>query len=134
LPGPFDPRLLATVTPAAMVFLDGTSVGDANLIASIFGRRAAERDARGEMLRQLVDIQTHYEGSGALREAIARLSRLATPDPDHARRACQEDLRDALTQAEATHDDPMEALARQIEIVRREYETALQHSVNRKER
>jgi hypothetical protein len=133
LPGPFDARLLVTVTPAAMVFLDGTSVGDAGLIASIFDRRAAERDARAEVLRQLLDIQTHYVGAAALKEAIARLSRSATPDPDHARRACQEDLREALTQAEANHDDPMKALARQIEIVRREYEAAVQHSMNRKE-
>jgi hypothetical protein len=131
LPGPFDPRLLVTVTPVAMVFLDGTSVGDPLLLESIFHRRAAERDARGEMLRQLRDVQTHYVGPAALREAIARLSKLATPDPGRARQLCQKNLREALARSEANDIDPMAELSRQIEFVRREYEAAVQHATTR---
>jgi hypothetical protein len=133
LPGPFDPRLVVTVTPVALVFLDGTSIGDPLLIASIFRRRAAERDARGEMLRQLLDVRAHYVGPAALKEAIARLSQLAAPDPDHARRTCQKNLRDALARSEDDDVDPLAELSRQIEIVRREYAAAVQHATARKE-
>lgn len=134
LPGPFDPRLLVTVTPAAMVFADGTSVGDPLLIDSIFNRRADERDARADMLRQLLDVRAHYVGPAALREAITRLSRSSTSDPGHARWACQQNLRDALTRADADRGDPMEALSRQIDIVRREYDVAVQHATPPKEK
>jgi len=133
LPGPFDPRLVLTVTPVAMVFLDGTSIGDPLLIESIFHRRAAERDARAEMLQQLLDVRTRYVGPAALQEAIARLSRSITPDPGHVRRACQKDLREALTRSRDDAIDPMAELSRQIEIVRREYNAAVQHATPRKD-
>ena len=132
-PGPFDPRLLVTVTPAAIVFLDGSSVGDAVLIESIFNRRAEERDASAEMLRQLLDVQTHYVGAPALREALARLSHSVRPDPRQARQRCQKNLREALARSEANDSDPMTELSRQIEIVRREYDVAARHATARKE-
>lgn len=132
LPGPFDPRLVVSVTPVAIVFLDGTSVGDALLIESIFHRRAAERDARAEMLRQLRDVRSHY-GGAALKDAIARLSRSAMPDPGHARELCQQHLREALVRSETDDIDPMAELSREIEILRREYQAAVQHATPRKE-
>jgi len=133
LPGPFDPRLVVTVTPVAMVFLDRTAVGDPLLIESIFHRRAAERDARAEMLRQLRDVQAHYVGPAALKEAIARLSRLATPDPGNARQLCQQHLREALSGSEADDMNSMAELSRQIEIVRREYDAAVQHATRKED-
>jgi len=133
LPGPFDSRLLVTVTPAAMVFLDRTSVGDPLMIASIFDRRAEERDARAEMLRQLVDVRARYAGPAALKEAMKRLSRPVTPDPGHARELCEKNLREALARSEAADTDPVVELSRQIEMVRREYDAAVRHAVAHKE-
>ena len=126
--GPFDPRLQVTVTPAAMVYLDGTSVGDLVLIERIFRRRVEERDARADMLRQLIDVRTHYVGRRALQEAIARLARSATPDPGHARQLCQKNLREALTRPDTGSIDPLAELSRQIEAVRREYAAAVRHA------
>jgi hypothetical protein len=120
------------VTPVAMVFLDGTSAGDPLLIESIFHRRAAERDARAEMLSQLREVRSHY-GGAALKEASARLARSTMPDPGHARELCQKHLRDALVRSETDDIDPMAELSREIEVLRREYQAAVQHATPRKE-
>jgi hypothetical protein len=133
VPGPFDQRLHLTVTPLAMVFLDGSSVGHARLIASVFQRRAAEGDARRDILKQLRDVRTHYTGMAALKEAINRLSRPATPDPGHTHRMVEEQLRDALTHAEAGRVDAEKALDDQLDLISREYQLALQHSIPRQE-
>lgn len=131
--GPFDPRHLVSVTPAAMVLLDGGSAGDGALIESIFHRRSEERDARAEMLRQLLDVQARYAGPQALKEAIARLARLTTPDPGHARQVCQKSLREALMRLQPDDTDPTAELSRQIETLRREYAAAVRHATARKE-
>jgi len=133
VPGPFDQRLQLTVTPLAMVFLDGSSVGHAQLIASVFQRRAAEREARRDILKQLRDVRTHYSGIAALKEAINRLSRPATTDPGHTHRMVEQQLRDALTHAEAGRIDAGKALDDQLDLISREYQLAVQHSIPRRE-
>jgi hypothetical protein len=85
------------------------------------------------MLRELLDVRTNYVGTPALKEAIARLSHSGTPDPGHARQLCQKNLCEALARSEADDIDPMAKLTRQIEIVRREYDAAVQHAAPRKE-
>ena len=131
--GPFDERLLLTVTPLAMVFIDGSSTGQAAIIESVFHRRMVERDARHDILQQLRDVQAHYNGLEALKEAIARLSRPAIDDPGNTHLTIQQNLRESLQQAESRSIEPGDALAEEIDLVRREYDAAVQHSVPRKE-
>jgi hypothetical protein len=116
-----------------MVFVDGSSSGQASIIESVFRRRAVERDARHDILRQLRDVQAHYNGVDALKEAIARLSRPVINDPGDTHLAIQQDLRESLQQAESRSIEPGDALAEEIDLVRREYDAAVQHSVPRKE-
>jgi hypothetical protein len=127
--GPFDVRMQLTVTPAAVVFLDGRSAGDPQLIDRVFARRAAERDARHDILRQLRDVQAHCTGVSALKEAIARLSRPVDTDPGNTRQIVQ-NLRSALENGGV---DPAKVLADQIDVVAREYHAAVQHAAARKE-
>ncbi len=132
--GPFDATLQLTVTPIAVVFSDGSSAGQPRVIESIFQRRAAEAVAKYEILRQLRDVQAHYTGIDALKEAAARLARsVARDDPGNSHQIVLQSLRDALTRAGRSDVDPARELAHQIDVVRREYQVAVQHSVPRKE-
>jgi hypothetical protein len=132
--GPFDARLQLTVTPIAVVFIDRSSSGPARVIDDIFQRRAAEARAKHGILRQLRDVQAHYTGINALKEATARLARSATPDdPGDAHQRVLQSLRDALARIRSGHVDPVHELAHEIDVVRREYQLAIIHSVPRKE-
>jgi hypothetical protein len=131
--GPFDVRTQLTVTPAAIVFLDRSFVGDPQIIDRIFGRRAAERDARHDILRQLRDVQARCTGVSALKEAISRLSRPADTDPGNTHQIVH-DLHEALTRVETDGVDPTKALADQIEVVQLEYRAAVEHAAARREK
>lgn len=132
--GPFDPRSQLSVTPAAIVFADRTSAGHPRIIASIFQRRAGERDALLKTLHQLRHIDAHDAGVAALQEAIAILSRSRVPaDAGSPAQEVEQRLRQALAQTGAPGFDPARALADEIECVRREYHAAARHAVPRKE-
>jgi hypothetical protein len=115
-------------------FADGTAVGPVPVIESIFQRRIAERNAKHEILRQLRDVQTHYVGIEALKEAAARLRRSMTADdPGNAYQIVLQNLRAALTHSRTDGFEASRELAHQVDLVRREYRVAVQHSVPRKE-
>jgi len=130
--GPYDMTSQLTVTPAALVFADRSSVGDPQIIDHIFRRRAVERDARHDILRQLRDVQVRCTGVNALKEAIARLSRPRADDPGNTHRIVHE-LREALTRVDTDGLDPEHALAEQIAVVQLEYRAAVEHAAARKE-
>jgi len=116
------------------VFVDGTSVGPAPVIESIFERRIAERNAKHEILQQLRDVQTHYVGIEALKEAAARVKRSMTADdPGNAYQAVLQNLHAALRHSRTDGAEANRELAHQVDLVRREYRVAVQHSVPRKE-
>lgn len=131
LTGGFDYRWLLTVNPVAIVFVDGTSAGQAPLIERIFRRRAAERDAIKEVVRQLSDVQDRYAGTSALRHAIAALSRAPDMDPANVHLTAEQRLRRALARAGSDESEATRALGQEIALTRRELQAAARHSIRK---
>jgi hypothetical protein len=111
----------------AVVMEDGTSVGDAETIKSIFARRTAERDA----LRHLVDtfrtVLPGTSGVAALEDLKTRLA--ASASDETAQRAAVEAVDKFLQQAKAgAENDADQALRKYAAFVERQHDVAVKHA------
>lgn len=122
----------ATAEVTAAVLDDGTAVGDADALASVFSHREKERDQLREVVQLFDAVLPGARGIDALRALEQRLASGAPQDESPAHRAAREAVDAYLQRANAANENAIDQLLRRYaEIVRREYELAERHSRRR---
>jgi len=118
----------ASVQFVALVFDDGTSVGDPETIGSFFAHRAAERDE----LKKVVDafnaaLQTK-RGAAALEDLQKRFAP-SGGEESVPRRSARDAVATWLQRGNAVSDDDLDRSARTyLAFVTKQYEAAVRHS------
>jgi hypothetical protein len=118
----------AAVEVAAVILDDGTSVGDEQIVAPIFERRAKERDALGAVAMTFSDVLAKEHGEAALDALRARLDTLPQRDTVPCRAAI--DAVDTYKQRvhDRTPEQMDESLRTYAAFVTREWELAKKHA------
>lgn len=127
---PLDPLPPGSkVDVIAAVLDDATAVGDEEIIAQIFAKRAKERDALKEVVAGFNEVLPAQRGSAALGELQRRFAALVQRNDAVPCRAAL----DAVQQFErkANPEDIDEALRTYADFVTREYELAAKHAQRR---
>jgi len=122
----------ARVEVIAVVLNDGRAVGDAPTIASIFDRRAKER----EQLRMVVDAFTtvlqQKRGTAALEDLKARFASTAGVEDSVPHRAAVDAIDSYMRRATPGNADQIDGLVRQYAaFVQKQYELAVRHATRR---
>jgi len=123
---PVAPGSTAEVT--AVIFQDGTAAGDRDTIASIFEQRVRERDQLKEVVDVFNAVLPSSKGIAALEEMKKRFAATSGQETTP-HRAAREAIDAYLQRANASNADAIDALVRKYaDIVKREYDLAVQHS------
>jgi hypothetical protein len=122
----------ARVEMVAVVLNDGHALGDAQVIGSIFDRRAKER----EQLRMVVDafnvVLQQKHGAAALEDLKARFASTAGVEDSVPHRAAVDAIDSYLRRATAGNTDQIDGLVRQYAaFVQKQYELAVRHATRR---
>ena len=127
---PLDPLPQgATVGVIALVFDDGTAMGDETVIASIFARRAKERDALGEVANGFTDVLQAKQGGDALAALRERFAALAQRDDSVPCRAALDAVQNYARKGNA--DEINQSLQTYAAFVTKEYELAMKHATRK---
>jgi hypothetical protein len=118
----------ATVTIIAVVLEDGTAAGDEPVLASIFERRARERDALEAVVHTFNDVLATARGPAALTVLRDRLTALVQRDSSVPCRAALDAVKTYEGRASASADDIDRSLQTYSALVRQEYELAAKHA------
>jgi hypothetical protein len=128
---PLDPLPQdAAVEIAAVVLDDGTAMGDETAIASVFDRRAKERDALGAVTAAFADVLAGQHGAPALEALAARLRALPAADAAPCRAAI--DAVETYRRRAGSPDQIDASLRKYSEFVAREYALAKRHASRRR--
>jgi hypothetical protein len=119
----------ATVNVIAVVFDDGTAAGDETVIASIFARRAKERDALGEVVNGFKDVLQARQGADALAALRERFAALAQRDDSVPCRAALDAVQNYARKGNA--DEINQSLQTYAAFVTKEYDLAVKHATRR---
>lgn len=116
----------ASVELVALVFDDGSAVGDAKAIGAVFAHRVAERDE----LKKVVDIfnaalETHH-GAAALQDLRQRFAASGEESVPH--RAAREAVESWMQQAGAPEDQLEQSIRTYVAFVTKQYEAAAKHA------
>jgi hypothetical protein len=117
----------ATVEIVALVFDDGTTMGDPKAIAAVFAHRATERD----QLKKVVDtfnasLQSHH-GAAALEELRQRFA--AGGDESVPNRSAREAVESWIEKTKGAPDDQVDQSIRTYAaFVTKQYEAAAKHA------
>jgi len=123
----------ATAEVTAVILEDGTAVGDRETIASVFERRAAERDQLRQVVQQFDAVLPSTRGIAALEELKRRFASQSSQEESTAHRAAREAVDSYLQRATAANADAIDQLLRKyVDIIRREYDMAERHSREKK--
>jgi hypothetical protein len=121
----------ATVEIVAVILDDGTAMGDEQIVASLFQRRAKERDALGSVSAAFREVLASQHGTAALDALRARLDSLA----DHQSVPCRAAIEavDTYKQhaGERTPEQIDESLRNYATFVTREWELAKKHATRK---
>jgi len=127
---PLDPLPQdAKVELVAVVLEDLTSSGDAQVIKSIFERRASERDELRIVAGTFNDVLQSKHGIAALQELKDRFATATGPQESTPHRTAREAVETYLQRATAGNTDAAEQSMRAYAaLVARQYELAVKHS------
>jgi hypothetical protein len=127
---PLDPLPPGSkVEVIAAVLDDGTAVGDEQTLASIFGKRAKERDALKAVVDAFGEVLPARHGAEALAALRERFTALAQRDDAV---PCRAALAAVQTYQQRTNADEIDrALQQYATFVGREYELAARHATRR---
>jgi hypothetical protein len=127
---PLDPLPNGATAEVVMVVLDdGTAIGDEQSIASIFERRAKERDALGAVTRTFEEVLSTERGTAAIGPLHQRLTDLMQRDPSVPGRAALEAVETYRRQAKAAPPAEIEqSLRTYAALVARQHEVATRHA------
>ena len=127
---PLDPLPQgAGVNVIAVVLDDGTAVGDETVIASIFARRAKERDALGEVANGFKDVLQTKQGADALAALRERFAALAQRDDSVPCRAALDAVQNYARKGNA--EELNQSLQTYAAFVTKEYELAVKHATRK---
>lgn len=119
----------AKVELVAVVLEDLTSSGDAQVIKSIFERRASERDELRIVAGTLNDVLQSKHGIAALQELKDRFATATGPQESTPHRTAREAVETYLQRATAGNTDAAEQSMRAYAaLVASQYELAVKHS------
>lgn len=117
----------ATVEIVALVFDDGTAIGDPKAIAAVFTHRATERD----QLKKVVDtfnasLQSHH-GAAALEDLRQRFA--VSGDESVPQRSAREAVESWIQKLKGAPDDQVDQSIRTyVAFVTKQYEAAAKHA------
>jgi len=124
---PLDPLPAgSTVAVAAAVLDDGTAVGEEAAVASIFARRAKERDALKAVVDAFNEVLPSKHGADALSTLRERFAALAQRDDTMPCRAALDAVQQFQRKTNAEEID--RSLQTYADFVKREYELAVRHA------
>jgi hypothetical protein len=128
---PLDPLPAgSTVDIVAVVLDDGTAIGDEEVIAGIFARRAKERDALRSVVDAFNEVLGAEHGAAALESLRRRFTALLQREESI---PCRAALDAVQTYARATNDDQIDqSLNTYRAFVAREYDLAAKHATRRR--
>ena len=119
----------ATVQLVAVVLDDGTALGDEEILASIFARRARERDALRGVVDAFNEVLPSKRGAEALAALGERLTTLAERDESLPCRAAIDSVNAYQRQVTASNGDEIDrSLRTYAAFVTREHELAERHA------
>jgi hypothetical protein len=121
----------AVVEVIAVVLDDGTAMGDGQVIASIFARRARERDVLGAVADAFRDVLRASHGAEALDALRDRLTPIAAREPIVPCRAAL-DAVETYRARGGSGDAIDQSLRTYAAFVTREYELAVKHAQPKK--
>jgi len=127
---PLDPVSAgSTAEVTAVILQDGTAVGDADTISSIFQHRAKERDELHEVVSVFDAVFPSSRGRPALEELKRRLVVQSGVAESTAHRSAREAIDAYLLRVTDANADAIDQLVRKYaDIFRREYQLAEKHS------
>jgi signal transduction histidine kinase len=126
---PIDPLPTdATVTVIAVVLDDGFAEGEEPVLASIFERRARERDALEQVVHAFNDVFATARGPAALTALRDRLTALVQRDSSVPCRAALDAVETYERRASASADDIDRSIRTYLALVTQEYELAAKHA------
>ena len=120
----------STVDVIAAVLDDGTAFGEEEALATIFAKRAKERDALKAVVDSFADVLPAKHGSEALSALRERFAALAQRDDAVPCRAALEAVQTYQQRTDAAEID--RSLQQYASFVGREYELAAKHATRRK--
>jgi hypothetical protein len=124
---PAGPGAVAEVT--AVIFEDGTALGDRETIDSVFEHRAKQRDELREVVAVFDAVLPKARGTTALEQLKQGFATQAAHTESGAHQSAREAVDVYLQRATAANADAIDQLVRKYaDIVRREYELAEKHS------
>jgi hypothetical protein len=119
----------SAVRVLAVVFDDNSSVGDPDLIRSIFQRRVTERDELERVVETFSAVLQTSHGLPALEELARRFSAAASEKESIPHRAAREAVGSYMQRATDGNVDQIEQLLRAYAgLVQRQHELAVRHS------
>jgi hypothetical protein len=120
----------ATVEVVAVVLADGTAIGEADVIRTIFARRVAERDALQAVVSAFSDVLGSAQGEAALDALRERLSAIAARAESTPTRAALDAVDTYRTRGGAPEaiDQSLRAYA---DFVGRQHALAVKHATSR---
>lgn len=118
----------ATVEIAALVLQDGTALGDAAVIKTLFDHRALERDELRAVAEMFRTVLAAKRGTAALADLKQQLQPLASGE-SVPRRTALDAVDVLLRKAQAGNEDEADRSARTYaEFVAKQYDAAVAHS------
>jgi hypothetical protein len=114
----------ASVEVVAVIFDDGTAMGEESIVAPIFARRVRERDALGVVAQTFADVLAAQHGAQALDALRARLDALPNRDEVPCRAAIEAVETYKARVADRTPEQIDESLRTYAAFVAREWELA----------
>jgi hypothetical protein len=128
---PLDPLPAgSTVAVVAAVLDDGTAVGEEAAVASIFARRAKERDALKAVVDTFAGVLPSKHGADALTTLRERFAALAQRDDTMPCRAALDAVQQF--QRKTNTDEIDNSLRMYADFVRRQYDLAKKHAERRR--
>jgi hypothetical protein len=133
---PVDPQPAdATAEVFAVVLEDATAMGDPQTIATIFERRAAERDSLARVVAAFHDVMGSTPGTPAALQELKRrfaagAGSAAEPTPE---RSAREAVAEFLRQASQNEDQAAQALRQYAAFVERQHDLAVKHAQRKSE-
>ena len=128
---PLDPLPAgSTVAVVAAVLDDGTAVGEDAAVASIFARRAKERDALKSVVDAFDEVLPSKHGADALSTLRERFAALAQRDDAMPCRAALDAVQQFQRKTNAEEID--RSLQTYADFVKREYDLAARHATRRR--
>lgn len=131
---PLDPQPGdATAQVLAVVLEDGSAIGEKTILASIFQKRAAERDALKRVVDTFDAVIPAKRGTTALNDLKARFAGAwaAEKDEPTPQRSVREAVDQFLRQAAQNEDQADHSLREYAAFVKRQYDLAAKHAQRR---